>query len=257
MENGFFDFFYTKTEGYVFSLLQEDIPAGIHGDPHAREVKALITQVRKMAIKKSFQLSETFAADCDREEWVQLAMISMFHCCEAYDRKRPFDNYVRFMVSRKLSDKQRALMRKNPPADKEILSLYCEMKKSMGNKTAIARLAQDTNRTTAQLQNIVDAGVGPRVFTSEAEDTLRTTASPASMVPEKQTEVREIHEILWACINKLTPISKALFIRHEMEEISFKKLFAEVYGKRSFATFKRWYKAEVFEQVRQCVVSQS
>jgi hypothetical protein len=148
-------------------------------------------------------------------------------------------------------------MRRNPPADKEILFLYSEMKKSIGDKTAITRLAKETNRTTAQLQNIVDAGVGPRVFTSETEDTLRTATSPAFMVPEKQTEVREMHEILWACINKLTPISKALFIRHEMEEISFKKLFAQVYGKRSFATFKRWYKTDIFEQVQNCVVSQS
>lgn len=257
MENGFFDFFYTKTEGYLFSMRQGDIPASISGDPHAREVKALITEARRMAVKKSLQLPETFAADCDREEWIQTAMITMFHCCESYDGKRPFDNYVRFMVSRKLLDKQRSLLRKNPPADKEILYLYSEMKKIMGDKTAIAGLARDTNRTKEQLQNIVDAGVGHRVFTSETEDTFRTAASSASMVPEAQIAVREIQEILWACVDRLAQKSKALFIRHEMEEISFKKLFAEACCTRSFATFKRWYKTEVFEQVRHCVVSQS
>lgn len=227
------------------------------GTPHAREVKALIAQVRRMAVTKSLQLPETFAADCDREEWIQTAMITMFHCCETYDGKRPFDNYVRFMVSRKLMDKQRFLLRKNPPADKEILYLYGEMKKTMGDKNTIARLAQDTNHTVEQLQNIVDAGVGARVFTSETEDVLRTAASSSSMVPEAQTEAREIQEILWACVDRLAQKSKALFIRHEMEEISFKNLFVEAFCTRSFATFKRWYKAEVFEQVRHCVVSQS
>ncbi|MEA3436428.1 MAG: hypothetical protein U9R43_08165 [Thermodesulfobacteriota bacterium] len=257
MENGFFDFFYTKTEGYLFSMRQGDIPGGINGDPHAREVKALISQVRRMAVKKSLQLPETFVADCDREEWIQTAMITMFHCCETYDGKRPFDNFVRFMVSRKLLDKHRSLLRKNPPADKEILYLYGEMKKSMGDKTAIARLAKHTNRTVEQLQNIVDAGVGPRVFTQETEDTLRTAASSASMAPETQTEARELRGILWACVDRLAQKSKAIFIRHEMEEVSLKNLFGEAGCRRSFATFKRWYKRDIFEQVQKCVVSRS
>lgn len=257
METDFFNFFCAKTEGYLFSLRQKDIPDYIHGEPHARAVKALLTDVRRMAVKKSLQLPETFAADCDRKEWIQTAMVTLFHCCETYDGKRPFDNYVRFMVSRKLADKQRSLLRKNPPADKDILYLYGEMKKNMGDKAAIARLARDTNRSEEQLQDIVNAGVGSRLFTSATEDTLRTAASSSSVVPEAEIESRELHEILWNCIDRMTQKSKALFIRHEMEEISFKKLFIEACCTRSFATFKRWYKAEVFARVKDCVLSQS
>jgi len=257
MENDFFQYFHEETKGFVFSTRQRDIPCSIQGDPHAREVKALITEIRRMAIKKSFQLPESFAADCDREDWIQLSLITMYHCCENYDRKRPFDHYVRFMVSCRLRDKQRSLMRKNPPTDRDILYLHSEMKKIKGNTAAIAKLAEETNHTIEQLQEIVHSGVGQRVFTPETENTLNTAASPASLLPGAQTEAKEIKKILLACIKRLTDKQKALFLRHEMEEISLKNLYNEACCRRSFATFKRWYKAEIFEKVQQCVLSQT
>lgn len=255
MENEFFSYFYNETKGFVFSTRQRDIPSSIGGDSHARQVKALITEVRKMAIKKSFQLPETFSADCDREDWIQLSMITMYQCCEKYDGDRPFDNYVRFMVSRKLQDKQRSLMRRNPPTDREVLYLCRELKKIKSDENAIAKLAEETNRTVEQLQELSASGVGPRVFASETESTLHFAASSGSLSPGAQTEAKEMRRILLSCIDRLAENEKALFIRHELEEMSFKTLFAESCYEQSFATFKRWYKTEIFEKVRKCVLS--
>jgi len=258
MEEGFFNYFYSRTEGFVFSIEQKVIPGSISGTPHERVIKFLMTGIRRMAVKKSLQLPENFSADCDRDDWIQLAMITMFQCCEKYDRKRPFDNYVRFMVSKKLADKHRSLLRKNPPADKETLYLYNEMKKIQGNEEAIAKLAQDTNRSMEQLQELIDAGVGPRTFTSQVSDVSFPEAATKNPSPEARLDKEEMAEILWRCIKALSQKAKFLFIRYEMEEsdISLKKLFIEACCKRSLATFKRWYKAEVFERVQQCVVSQ-
>jgi len=255
MKNEFFLYFYKETKGFVFSTRQRDIPSSIGGDSHARKIKALIAEVRRMAIKKTFQLPETFIAECDRDDWIQLSMITMYHCCERYDHNRPFDNYVRFMVSRRLQDKQRSLMRKNPPTDREVLYLYAEMKKIKSDDQAIARLAEDTDRTVEQLQELVSSGVGPRVFVSGMEDVLETAVSSESLSPGAQAEAKEKHTILFACIDKLSNKQKSLFIRHEMEDISFKKLFTESCCERSFATFKRWYRSEIFEVIRKCVLS--
>ncbi len=210
-----------------------------------------------MAVKKSLQLPETFSADCSREDWIQLAVITMFQCCEEYDRKRPFDNYVRFMVSRKLADKQRSILRKNPPADSEVLYLFNEMKKVQGDKQAIANLARDTNRSLEQLQEIVDVGVGPRIFTSEVDEASQAATPSRAPTPEAQVAGKQIRKILLKCINNLSEKSKNLFLQHEMEDSSFKILFTQVCCNRSLASFKRWYKAEIFERVQLCVTSQS
>ena len=258
MKDDLFQYFYSRTEGFVFSTEQEVIPTGISGNPHEREIKFLMAGVRRMAVKKSLQLPESFSVDCDRDDWIQLAMITMFQCCEKYDRKRPFDNYTRFMVSKKLADKHRSLLRKNPPADKEILYLYREMKKIQGNEDAITKLARDTNRSVEQLQELIDVGVGPRTFTSQISDASFPEPATKKPSPEAGLDKEEMEQILWRCINALSQKAKFLFIRYEMEEkdISLKNLFVEACCKRSLATFKRWYKREIFERVQQCVVSQ-
>ena len=259
METGFFKYFCSATAGFVFSVRQQDIPETITGDPHEREVLYLMNAVRRMAVQKSLKLPESFVADCDREDWIQLAMITMFECCEQYDHKRPFDNFVRFMVSKKLADKQRALLRKNPPADREILTLYYEMKKIQGNDAAIARLAEETGKSVEELRHIVEYGVGARVFTSErtaADDDDFVSAEPVSRgkTPEQEVRDRELQRILLECMEKLSRHARALFQQHEFEEKSFKKLFAIAGYSKSFASFKRWYKRKIYDPVQQCVI---
>ncbi len=260
MKDGLFQYFCSTTAGFVFSTRQNVIPASITGTPHEREVKALINDVRRMAVKKSMQLPETFSADCDRDDWIQLAMITMFKCCEKYDRKRPFDNFVRFMVSKKMADNHRSLLRKNPPADREVLYLYHEMKKLQGNEADLVELAHDTRKSVEQLLKIIEVGVGIRTFTSELttgdEKTSREIASK-KRTPEEKTADKEIRHILLQCMNKLSGKARYLFQQHEIEEISFKKLFEQVCYKKSFASFKRWYKIEIFDLVQQCVLSQT
>jgi RNA polymerase sigma factor (sigma-70 family) len=253
MEEQFFQYFRTATAGFVFSQKQKDIPAHITGDDHEREVRMLITQVRRMAVKKSLQMPASFAGEFDRNDWIQLAMITMFHCCEKYDRQRPFDNYVRFMVSRRLVDKQRALFRKNPPVDRDVLRIYKELGQSMGDEQALQLLAEESGRSKEELKSIVAQGVGNRVFTQETEQSQRTAATAAASSPEMEAESSQDVSNLWHCVDRLSQRARALFIQHEMEEQSFKKIFAHAGCSKSFATFKRWYSADVFDRVKKCV----
>lgn len=260
MESGFFEYFCSATAGFVFSTRQQEIPPAITGDPHEREVIYLMNAVRRMGVQKSLKLPESFAADCDRDDWIQLAMITMFECCEQYDRKRPFDNFVRFMVSKKLADKQRALLRKNPPVDREIMALYYEMKKIRGDDTAIARLADETGKSVEQLRSIVEAGVGARVFTSERaandeNDHFPMEAVSRGKTPEREVRDQELQRILFECLQQLSEKARSLFQQHELEEKSFKKLFAITDYSKSFASFKRWYKTEIFDRIQQCVLA--
>ncbi len=259
MINDIFDFFCTATKGFVFSSQQKSIPATITGTNHEREVKLLINDVRRIALKKSMQLPETFSSYCDQDDWIQLAMITMFECCEKYDGQRPFDNYVRFMVSKKMADHQRTLLRKNPPADKEILFLYHEIKKTRGDNKAIAKLAEDTGKTVEQLLEIVNTGVGARTFTNELPDEYRKNFAinhvSKTQTPEEITATREMQQTLLLCLAELPQKKQALFLKHEIEEVSFKRLFEQVGYEKSFATFKRWYKTEIFDPVQRCVLS--
>ena len=255
MENKFFNYFYEATSGFVFSSRQKHIPDYIQGDAHAREIKWLMRDVRKMAIKKSFQLPELFAANFDRDDWVQLAVIIMFQCCEKYDGKRPFDHFVRFMVSRRLQDQHRSLMRKNPPTDGEVLLLYGEIKKTKGDRKALQVLADKTGRSIEQLREIISSGVGQRIFTAESQETIAMASAPESLTPARQAESNELQDILFDCIDKLEDREKSLFLRHEMEGVSLKNLFSGSCYTYSFATFKRKYKSDIFEKVQRCVTS--
>ncbi len=260
MQEDLFRYFCSATAGFVFSTRQEDIPESISGTSHEREVKALIKNARTMAVSKSMQLPESFSSS-SRDDWIQLAMITMFECCEKYDRKRPFDNYVRFMVSKKMADHHRSLLRKNPPADKDILPLYYEMKKIKGDKAAVAELAQDTGKTVDELYAIINAGVGNRTvvgeMTDESSEHIRIKLSSEPKSPEEITAQKEIHRILLQCLKKLSQKVRALFLQHEIEEISFKKLFEQACYEKSFASFKRWYKTKIFTPVQECVLSKT
>jgi len=261
MQEDLFRYFCETTAGFVFSTRQKDIPAHITGTPHEREVKTLFTEVRGMAVKKSLQLPESFCAGCDRDDWVQLAMIAMFECCEKYDRKRPFDNYVRFMVSRKMADHYRSLMRKNPPVGREILYIYNELKKNGSDQAALEALAEDTGKSVEQLREIVVAGVGARTFTSEltANDDAKKSVEirAKSLTPEQEAARQEMKKILELCVAQLPEQAQMLFRQHEFEDVSFKKLFAMTEFSKAFATFKRWYKNEIYDPVRDCVLNRA
>jgi DNA-directed RNA polymerase specialized sigma24 family protein len=151
-------------------------------------------------------------------------MITMFECSESYDRKRPFDHYVRFIVKRRLEDQRRKLYRQNP--------------KVIDDKT--------------------DApSGGKRLFSEISESIQRKAESATTIEPERHYLMKEAQRILLNCFHRLGKTEQMLFAKHELENVSFKKLFKlmPAYNK-SFATFKRWYTSEIFDRVRLCVKSQ-
>jgi RNA polymerase sigma factor (sigma-70 family) len=222
MEKQFFQYFIEQTKGFLFAA-EGGLPTGQETDGHDSRVRKLVGQVRKMAIAYHFRTPGAVAREMDRDDWVQQAMITMFECCQSYDRQRPFDHYVRFMVKRRLEDQRRMLYRKNPKA---------------------------WQGETSQ------SGSDERLFCELGETVERKTHSSTSREPEQKSLMNEAHRLLLECIQRLKETERMLFTKHEMEEVSFRDLYQSIpeFGK-SFATFKRWYLAEVFDRVKECVHS--
>ncbi len=251
-----FHYFCDTTRNFNFSYTEKSAAQKFSGTFHEQRIKSLIKSVRHMAVKKSLQTSDFASIALGQEDWIQQAMITMFECCQSYDGERPFDNYVRFMVSRKMEDIQRTLLRKNPPVDRERLRLYTEMKKIKGDKKKLRQLAATSGYTEKELIEISSSGVGSRTVTAHDEQTEYAVSQQyevSSATPEDQVEQDEIRQILLHCIDKLTELKQRVFRLHEMQELSLRAIFDHINYDRSFATFKRWYKNDVYETVRRCV----
>ncbi|RTZ97751.1 MAG: hypothetical protein DSY90_06455 [Deltaproteobacteria bacterium] len=210
MEDGFYQYALRKTDGFVFS---DD---GTHND----RVRRLVTQVRKMAITYFYQTPAAFAREFDQDDWVQHAMIHFFKCIETYDRKRPFDNFVRYIVKRRLEDQRRRLYRSNPETD-----------------------------TGAD-------GRPSRFFSGISASIQRKAEADPAAGPEQDFLRKEAARILLKCVRQLEKVERMLFAKHEMENVSFRKLYDLVPGyAKSFATFKRWYQTNIFDRVKTCTRS--
>ena len=228
MTDDYFQYFEERTRGFVFSAAQD----------HLKRVKDLITQVRKMAIKKYFQSPRRMEPVFSKEDWIQTAMITLFECCESYDARQPFDHYARFLVSRRLTDKQRELYRKNP------------------TESGVEKEPEGTG----EIQTSFDEIGGPVGYCHRSVTETLTEDRPhkdesVNASPETAYIMEESRRTLLDCIENLDKESRALFIYHEMEESSFQELFERFHiGKEmAFSSFKRWYKDHVFESVKNCV----
>ncbi len=252
-----FQYFCNATRSFIFCDGGDDEYASPE-KIHEQRIKALIHSVRRMAIRKSFQISGLECAGFERDDWIQQAMITMFECCRSYDGKRPFDNYVRFMVSRKMEDVRRTLLRKNPPVDSDRLRLYKEVKRAQNDKGKMQKLVKESGYTEKELIEIANNGVGTRTFTAVNDDMRQETVGQQGsfpQTPEDSLEHSELGDILLRCINNLTELKQRVFRLHEIQQLSLRRIFEHIGYDRSFATFKRWYKDDVYESVKKCVIS--
>jgi RNA polymerase sigma factor (sigma-70 family) len=227
MTEGYFKYFEERTKDYVVGST----------DLHPKRVKSLLTQVRKMAIKKYFQTPKRMEPFFSKEDWIQTAMITLFECCETYDGKQPFDNYARFMVSRRLTDKQRELYRRNPSESE-------------------SKVDSEPNKPVDSRDDDPPAPMGHchRPITEAIEEDRQYKDDSGACCPETSYIMEESRRTLLDCIDKLDAKSKALFVRHEMEEVSFQDLYHRFrIVQMAFSSFKRWYKDHVFDFVKKCV----
>ena len=254
MEQSYYQYFLNRTEDYFFSDEGKESPN--RGDSGQREkrLKALIKQVCKMAVRSFYQMPKSFTVVYPKEDWIQFAMIKLLECCETYDHQRPFDHYVRFIVSKRLIDRQRKIFGENPTVQKDLHQQYKTLKRQIGASPGVKELMEYTNRSETEIKCFLEEGFGKRMFVRHTDAMQRKAADNAAGSPEKQYMNKETRLVLWNCINQLEVKLKRFFIRHEMEGVSFKKLYREPYLKnKSLATFKRWYKANVYGPVKDCV----
>jgi len=260
MEERYFQAFTSQTKDFIFSRVENE-PENITGDKLRNfRLLALIRQVRKMAVKKFYQMPESFTAAHAMEDWIQEAMLIMFQCCQSCDRRRPFDHYVRFMVSKRLVSLQRKVFSENPPANRDIYKKVQAFKLKNKRLPTAEELAKETGIDKARIQEYLEGGAGQRVVTALTEETeavSQTKDVKIGLSPETQYMHHEARKILRDCIEKLQPEAKMLFIRHEFDEQPFRKLFQQFnINTTGFSTFKRRYRQNVYTAVEDCVSSQ-
>ncbi len=183
------------------------------GKSSDEKLKSLINHVRKTAVRKYYETPQAFRITYTKDDWIQEAMIILTNLIMNYNpEKGPFDNYIKFFMSRKLTDMQRKIYSKNKESpDSEAVE---------NDKKMI-------------------------FFTEETIDY------------EKEYIQKEGFRILWDCVEKLGNKLKMLLISHEVDGVSFKKLFPKhkkLFNSQSLSTFQRSYKEKVFNPVRDCVL---
>lgn len=254
MEQSYYQYFLTRTKEYIFSGEENDSRDRIDIGQQKEKLKALMKQVSKMAVRSYYQIPKSVSVVYPKEDWIQFAMIKFLECCDTYDHQRPFDHYVRFTLSRRLIDRQRKIFGENPPIQKDLHQQYKALKRQKGSPPSVKELMDYTNRSEKEIRTFLEDGFGNRMFIRNADTINRNAEAVADGSPEKQYIDKETRLILWDCINLLESELKHFFVRHEMEGVSFKKLYSQPYlKKKSLATFKRWYKTNVYNPVKNCV----
>ncbi|MCP4112577.1 MAG: sigma-70 family RNA polymerase sigma factor [Desulfobacteraceae bacterium] len=174
------------------------------------EMKSLANHVKKAATRKYYEMPREFRITYEKDDWIQEAMIILCDLAMNYNpEKGPFDNYVKFFMSKKLTDLQR-----------KIYSRYKE--------SPIA-----------------------------GNDEKRSSFAEEPIYYEEEYIQKESFRILWDCIEKLEKKLKMLFKSHEVDGVSFKKLFPKykkILNSESLSTFQRSYKEKVFNPVQDCVL---
>lgn len=256
MENHYFQAFSQQTQDFLFSKVKGEPADAPPEKLHEFRLLALIRQVHQMALKKYFQMPEAFTASHSQEDWVQEAFIIMLECCQSYDQRGPFDNFARFMVSKRLVSMQRKVFSQNPPADRDLYKKVQAYKRKHGCIPTAKELAQETGCDLDVIQQYLENGYGQRLVAGEAERVCKNKDVKVGLNPEAQYIHHEARHILWECIEALQAKMKLLFIRHEIEVWPFKKLYQRFDNQDlSFSTFKRWYRDNVYVSVESCVSS--
>ncbi len=257
MADGMYEHLIEQTEDIPLEPVPGEPAEGDSGELRAYRIKALLKQVRKMALKRFFQMPESFRKVSTQEDWIQEAMILFCQLSKHYDKdKGSFENYVRFMISRRLVSIQRTLFRKNPPVDEELLKLAASIKREKGKTPSTEDLADLTGRSEASVRSALEAGGGPRIFTEMPEGGAAPKDVKIGVSPEDQYIRHETRKVLWGCINRLDPLSKLLFVRHEFYEVSLRELYRKFpFSTESQSTFQRTYKRSIYGRVQRCVQS--
>lgn len=251
-----------KTRHYLLSPVPNEPISASEAEMRRFRLKALIDQVAKMAHAKYRRMPESFREEHTLSDWVQDAMILLCNAVDDYSPgETPFSNYVRFIVSRRLTSIQRDLYRKNPPLDEELRKIVLDLKRENGRTPTPEEVSELTGRNEASVRKFLEEGVGQRLFTREEGLQDRTSEATPGLSPERHYIQKETRFVLWDCIRKLNALDKILFVRHEFYGVSFRELH-EIFGNKimgnkkgqakSDSSFKRMYHG-ISDSVRDCV----
>ncbi len=149
----------------------------------------------------------------------------------------------------------------NPPVYGELKENDASLVRKKGGKSTVKETAELMGLRERRVSKIIERGAGQRIVSREGEGGSRKEVK-TGFSPEEQYIRLEARKILWGCIDLLEPGPKTLFIHHELEKISFEKLFdtpgsRKILGRRncSLSTFKRRYR-KIYDRVRDCLHKQ-
>lgn len=280
MSEQYFQIFLKLTETFIFSDTSQQADADCNEKLHSQRLLELIHQVQRMAKRKYYQMPVGVQSGHELDDWVQEAVVTMFECCRKYDNKRPFDHYVRFIVSRRLTDIQRKAFRHNPPTNQAIFSLFQELKRELKREPTAVELAEYTGRQQEEIENLLENGFGSRVVvdgldienhtgsgniqwphcdvgsSNAGQSDIYSSSSWSGTSAESNCIRQEARKVLWECLDDILPEDRMLYLQHEFNNDSFAQLYGELnITKMSLATFKRRYQTDIFDPVKDCVVS--
>ncbi len=253
-QNQIFQILADRTRNFQFDSLPNEPESASEDELREFRLKDIIVKVINMGIRKYYQTPEIFRTVHAKEDWIQDAIIILMQQVEEYDPNRGdrFNRFILFRVKMRLISLQRKIYRENPPVNDDLRKIVVTLRQEHGREPTAKEFSDFTDCSEQTAQEILDTGVGPRVFVNKQGSNIKKNNPP---------ENQEKRKILWVCISQLEPRElRLLFLRHEIEGISLQKLYNDLEMDKignislsSLSTFKRHYRENARFRVAMCV----
>lgn len=219
------------------------------------EAEKLISDIRKIALKKFYQMPKRHQSFHPKEEWSQDAYVAAWNEGAKFDPKKGvlFKRFITWRVNMRMIDKQRKIFQENPPINEELWKFVKSLTRELGRKPTAQELADRITITRTVAREFLETGTGQWRVVSENElskdgsfpefkgdeerhanvvsdksldpesGIVQTKACP-DISPEEQMLRMEARKTLWECIGKLESKLKFIFVRHFIQEQTIKHI---------------------------------
>ncbi len=215
------DFAFCETKGDPKNATKEEL--------HRGRLLALITAVRKAAMKKFRQMPEDLRIVDNQDDWIQQAMITLFEESLKYKPKEGYcyNKYMISIINKRLVSLQRSVFAKNPPVDDDLRKMIAAIRRELGRPPTPEEISDRTGVSLEVVRRVLNEGVSTtRLFVRASEDVDLNEWTQAQQdrpggTPEELYLQKEVRTIILDCLDRMRPYDKCLLILRYFEGLSY------------------------------------
>ncbi len=255
---GIFNYLLQITKKFRFSVIKGE-PEVTPATRHRVRLLALITNARRMAKKKYRQMPADFRAVHAEDDWIQEAMEILISGSLKYSPKEGYhyDKYLLSIINWRLTDRQRAIFKENPPIDEDLRKYIASMRRELKREPTPEEISERTGVSLEQIRRVLDEGVGVTrliVRESPARDLSKCSEEDAGRgdsSPEDALLQKELREIIMECLSEMRSYDRYVVIKRHFEQLSYSEISEII---QEAVETARTHCRRAFGHLRNCVL---